>query len=136
MILGEISPRVFRLSGYLQVTTVPLEKLETFLPGTVLLIEYDRDFRRLFTWFWNYGLSRDTFNSIYLGADFPDHSRLGRGYVLAGCSPKMRLHKTSLQSKWSGRLYRGEYNKEHYVSVLLRCLVQDSRRRLVDLLGR
>jgi len=105
--------------------------LETSLPGTMLLVEYDGKFLRLFTWFRRYGLSRDTFNAIYLGADFPDHSRLGRGYLLTGCWPEVRLHETVLERKWSGRLFYQEYAKESLTYTLLRYLTLDIQNRLL-----
>lgn len=101
------------------------------MAGTVLLVEYDSDFRRLFTWFWHYGLSRDTFNSIYLAGDYPDIKNSGRGYLLAGCSPEIRLHKTVLERKWSGRLFSREYAKKPLISVLLQYLAQDIQKRLL-----
>ncbi|KAJ8062031.1 hypothetical protein OCU04_009811 [Sclerotinia nivalis] len=49
-ILLETSPGFFRISGDRQATVVALESLETTLAGTVLLIEYDGHYLRIFTW--------------------------------------------------------------------------------------
>ena len=121
------------MSGDFQAANFSLEKLESSLAGTMLLVEYDGKFRRLLAWLWKYGLSRDVITSpTHLSGDSPDHSRLGRVYTLAGSSPQMVLHEKGLERKWSGRLYLQEYDKEPLVPALFRCIGQDVRNTLGD----
>jgi len=60
---------VFKMSADGHVAEVILEKLETSLAGVILLMEYDGQCKRLWTWLWRYGLSRYVFNTLHLGGD-------------------------------------------------------------------
>merc|ERR1712093_465057 len=110
-ILLEVSPKLFRVSGNYQATDFHLDKLETSLSGVLLLAEYDGRYNRLWAWLWNYGLSRDVYNSIHLAGDCPSMSSPGRGYVLSGCTREISLHEEVLERKWAGRLLIQQYCK-------------------------
>jgi hypothetical protein len=103
------------VSGDRQATEFHLNKLETSLSGVLLLAEHDGRYSRLWTWLWNYGLSRDVFNSIHLAGDWPAISRLGRGYVLSGCTREISVHEEVLERKWAGRLLIQQYCKRFLV---------------------
>ncbi|PVH73692.1 hypothetical protein DL98DRAFT_606429 [Cadophora sp. DSE1049] len=126
-ILLKVSPEVFRVSGEYQATDFHLEKLETALSGVLLLAEYDGRYSRLWSWLWNYGLSRDVFNSIHLARDWPAISRQGRGYVLSGCTRDIAVHEEVLERKWAGRLLIQQYCKRF---LLFGYLWQDIQRAL------
>jgi len=110
------------------VTAVILDELETSLAGTLLLVEYDGNWKRLCTWLWNIGLSRNKFNSIHIGGYGPGFVGLGTGYVLAGCSPEIHIDERILARKWSGRLLIQGYSKES--SMFLRYAWQDTKEML------
>lgn len=114
-------------------TEVVLAKLEASLAGAVLLVEYDGRYKRLWTWLWKYGLSRDVFNILHLGGDWPDISGLGRGYILAGCSPEIAIHESVLGEKWSGRLLIQAYEKRPL--LLFEYLWHDIQKMFMDLLS-
>ena len=110
------------MSGNYQATDFHLDKLETSLSGVLLLAEYDGRYSRLWAWLWNYGLSRDVYNSIHLAGDWPSMSSPGRGYVLSGCTREISLHEEVLERKWAGRLLIQQYCKRF---LLFRYLWQD-----------
>ena len=132
-ILTETSPKVFRVLGDCRAANIILDKLETSLAGTMLLAEYDGRYSRLLAWFWKYGLSRDVFNTIHLGGDWPERPGVGRGYILAGCSPGLPISESVLKEKWSGRLLIQAYEKRPF--MLFECLWHDIRRSLRDSLS-
>jgi len=66
----------FTVSADGYITEVNLEKLEASLAGLVLLVEYDGQCKRLWTWLWRYGLSRDVLNTLHLGGHGPDPDRM------------------------------------------------------------
>ncbi|KAH6699901.1 hypothetical protein BKA61DRAFT_621255 [Leptodontidium sp. MPI-SDFR-AT-0119] len=121
-ILSEVLPKVFQVSGDHQATEFHLDKLETSLSGVLLLVEHDGRYSRLWTWLWNYGLSRDVFNSIHLAGDGPAISRLGRDYVLSGCTRDISVYEEVLERKWAGRLLIQQYYERF---LLFRYLWQD-----------
>lgn len=127
-IVSESSPHVFRLSGDCMATEVTQEKLEPSLAGTMLLIEYDGKYGRLLTWLWKYWLSRDSWNMVQVGASAPDLIRSGISIWIVGGTPDLKIHKTVLESKWSGRLYLHEYGKDR--SMMFRYLWQDIKSSL------
>jgi hypothetical protein len=115
-ILSEVGPKYFSITADGQATRVTLERLEASLAGSLLLIEYDgRRYRRLWTWLWKYGLSRDKYNTVHLNGDGPAYPRSGRVYVLAGCSRAISIHESVLEERWSGRLLIQEYGKRRYM---------------------
>lgn len=131
--MSRTSLDIFKVSADGRVTEVILDKLETSLAGVVLLAEYDGQYKRLWTWLWRYGLSRDVFNTLHLGGDGPDCTRLGCAYALHGCNPAIAIHENALEDKWSGRLLIQNYKKRPL--MLFNYLWQDFRKRIMDLLS-
>ena len=113
--MSEKSPNIFTVSADYRVTDVILDMLETSLAGVMLLAEYDGQYSRLWTWLWKYGLSKDVFNTLHLRGDVPGFPRLGRGYILTGCTPEIAIHESVLGAKWSGRLLIQRYNKRYAI---------------------
>src|ERR1700721_1967180 len=94
----------------------------------MLLVEYDGWYKRLWTWLWKYRLSRDIFNTIHLGGDWPERPGVGHGYVLAGYSPEITICESVLRKTWSGRLLIQAYEKRPL--MLFEYLWQDIQKTL------
>ena len=88
------------MSGEYGSNDALLDKLEICLAGTMLFVEFNSQYERL----WNHGLNRDTFNTLHLGAERPDSSGLGRRYMLARDSRNFPILARVSERKWSGRL--------------------------------
>ncbi|APA11286.1 hypothetical protein sscle_07g060560 [Sclerotinia sclerotiorum 1980 UF-70] len=134
-ILLETSPGYFRISGGCQVTVVVLESLETTLAGTILLIEYDSHYRRIFTWLWHCWLRKSMSSIFQIEAEAPDlfQFRSGKVFLMSGGSPAMRVHESVLERKWSGRLYIGRWRQ--YRWVLIKYLWEDIRKGFDSLIN-
>ena len=112
---------------------VSRDYLETTLAGTVFLVEYDGRYQRILTWLWQYGLSRDTFNTFRIELEVPDIFRSGSSFWIIGGTTPVKIGQKVLERKWSGRLYILGYRKQPL--MLLRYLWEDIRSRFADLLG-
>ncbi|KAH6667176.1 hypothetical protein B0J14DRAFT_183988 [Halenospora varia] len=131
-ILSETAPRIFKVSGDRLATEVVLDKLEVSLAGTMLLVEYDGQYKRLWTWLWKYSLNRDVCNTLRLTGDWPEPLGLGRGYVLTGGSSEILVNDRVLEGKWSGRLLIQEYKNR--TIVLLEYFWQDIKKTILGIL--
>lgn len=118
------------MSGDYKATLITRARLETSLAGTVLLVEHDGHYGRLWTWLWKYGMSRDTFNTICIEGKWPGMFRGGSGYVLIGGQENLPIHETILEKKWSGRLLIQGF--EHQPLLLFKYFWQDVRETLAS----
>ena len=109
---AKVAPNVLLVSGDSLATRVDEGRLEASLAGTVLLVEYDGNYRRILSWLWQYGLRRDKCNNIHLNAKGPHPWKFGMAYTLAGGYSEIPIHEATLERTWSGRLliqgYKGQ----------------------------
>jgi hypothetical protein len=97
----------------------------------VFLVEYDGNYRRLFTWLWQYGLSRDSFNTFKIEIEVTEPGRSGSSVWMTGGRKAIKIHETVLERNWPGRLYLQEHRKRRL--ALLWYLLHDIKMGFVSL---
>lgn len=97
------------VSGGFDTLTILVSKLELNLPGTILLLEHDGQWKRIMDWFWNYGLTFRTVNDVYIAYHVTDTAGGDIDYWIADGSTATFVSGKSLRMKWSGWLFIQKY---------------------------
>lgn len=109
------------VSGDHHATLVNEAWLADTLAGTVLLVEFDGCYGRIFTWLLQYRWKRrvSSFRGFKIRGSGPALFQSGDLFTIAASSnsPPIKIRESVLEERWSGRLYIAEWRKEPLLLV-------------------